>query len=134
MARTRYWADKFGLKYVDSVSAGQGVQATDGSTAMSAIIAKHSNVTAVFAFTDVVAQGAAVVQKTRAGGHILVVGQAGETAAIQLIKQGTMFATCADRYPEIGKQLAIAAYNAQNHVTMPKQIAVPSYEVTKANA
>ena len=136
MARTKYWATRFGLRYVGSLSSGVDDTPAAGSAAMSSIATKYPNVDAVFAWSDGIAEGAATTQKTRAGGHIKVVGQSGELAAIQQVKQGTMFATCADNYPAIGRQLAISAYDAQMHEHTPLagEIAVPSHEVTKSNA
>ena len=133
--RTRYWADRFGLKYAGSVSTGQGEGASDGSTAMSAIIARYPNVNAVFAHYDAVAEGAATTQLTRAHGHIMVLGLSGDPAAVSQIKGGKMFATCGSPYQEVGKQIAIAAYEAQTHQHLPlaKEIAIRSYEITKNN-
>ena len=136
MARTRYWAAKFGLRYVGQVSAGQQATSTAGSTAMSAIIERYPTVKSVFVFTDAVAEGAAVAQKTRAGGKIKVVGLSGEKAAVQQIQQGTMFATCAVDNAQIGKQIAIAAFDAQTHqhLPLPKEIAVTPHEITHGNS
>ena len=135
MQRTRYWADRFGLKYLGSVSNGMGEGPGDGSTAMSAIIAKYPNVNAVFTHYDALAEGAATTELTRAHGHIMVTGLSGDPAAVTQIRQGKMFATCGAPYTEVGKQIAIGAYDAQTHQHLPlrKEIAIQSYEITKNN-
>ena len=133
--RTKYWADRFGLKYLGSVSTGQGEGASDGSTAMSAIIARYPSVNAVFSHYDAVAEGAATTQLTRAHGDIMVTGLSGDQAAVTQIRKGTLFATCGSPYNQVGKQIAIAAYEAQTHQHLPlkKEIAIRSYEITKSN-
>ncbi len=135
MARTRYWADRFGLKYLGSVSTGQGEGASDGSTAMSAILAKYPTVNAVFTHYDALAEGATTTELTRAHGDIMVTGLSGDPAAVTQIRQGKMFATCGAPYEDVGKQIAIAAYEAQTHQHLPlaKEIAIRSYEITKNN-
>ena len=135
MARTRYWADRFGLKYAGSVSNGQSETAADGSTAMSAIIAKYPSVNAVFTHYDALAEGAATTELTRDHGRVMVTGLSGDPAAVTQIRQGKMFATCGAPYGQVGKQIAIAAYEAQTHQHLPlaKEIAIRSYEITKTN-
>ena len=133
--RTKYWAGRFGLKYEGSVSTGQGESALAGSTAMSAIIAQHPTVDAVFTHYDAVAEGAATTALTRGHGHIMVTGLSGDPAAVTQIRQGKLFATCGAPYQEVGKQVVIAAYEAQTHQHLPlaKEIAIRSYEITKTN-
>jgi ABC-type sugar transport system substrate-binding protein len=135
LQRTRYWADRFGLKYLGAVSAGSSTAASGGSTAMSAIIARYPSVNAVFTFYDAVAEGAATTQATRDHGKIMVLGLSGDPAAVTMIRQGRMFATCGAPYQQVGKQMAIAAYDAQTHQHLPlaKQVAIRSYEITKSN-
>jgi ABC-type sugar transport system substrate-binding protein len=136
LQRIQYWAIKDGLHSDGSVSTGSALPASAGSTAMSAIIARHPNVNAVFAWYDPVAEGAATTQKLRAGGHIMVVGNNGDSAAVQLVKKGTMFGTCQNGFAAIGREMAIAAYDEQTkqHLPLPAKIVIPVKMITKANA
>lgn len=136
VARTKYWAAKFGLKYVGSASTGQAQSPASGSTAMSAVLARWPNVNTVFTWYDGVAEGAATLSKSRAGGHIMIVGNNGEAPAVKMIQSGTMFATCREDFRGIGEQQAIAAYDAltKQHRPLPAKVVPQVIEITKGNA
>jgi ABC-type sugar transport system substrate-binding protein len=129
--REKYWAGRFGLKYLGEVNTGTGFLPPDGSKAMATIEAQYPTADAVMTWVDTVAEGAATTARATHK-HILITGSGGETAALAMVKQGSLFATCAYNWADFGKQEAIAAYEAATdpHQKLPAKIVIPVQEVT----
>jgi ribose transport system substrate-binding protein len=134
VARAKYWGQKDGLQYLGEVDS-QADSASAYAAAMSAILAKYPTVHNVFAFNDTAAQAASAVAASQ-GKKILISGSNGDEAAIKEVQSGRMFSTYKYNGAELGKQLAIAAYNelTKQHLPLSKTTAVIGTLVTKSNA
>jgi ribose transport system substrate-binding protein len=136
MKRSRYWNDKFGLKFVGEVDANDDTP-NGGQQAMTAILAKHPDVDVVVAYNDTAAEAAVSVARASGKADIKIAGDGGDATAVRLIRAGQLWGTYGPDEAGIGKQQAIAAYNlvTKQHLPLPKEIVISSGTmVTKANA
>jgi ribose transport system substrate-binding protein len=133
-ARTKYWAAKFGLKYLGEIDAAQDNPA-GYAQATSAIIAKYPTMQALFTFSDNSAVGAAAVIKSSGKSGILISGADGSEEAFAAIKAGTVFNTPQPNFLMAGKMLVDAAYDliTKQNLPLPADLGVPVVLITKAN-
>jgi ABC-type sugar transport system substrate-binding protein len=133
-ARTKYWAAKFGLKYLGEIDAAQDNPA-GYAQATSAIIAKYPTMQALFTFSDNSAVGAAAVIKSSGKSGILISGADGSEEAFNAIRAGTVFNTPQPNFLESGKMLVDAAYDliTKQNLPLPADLGVPVVLITKAN-
>jgi ABC-type sugar transport system substrate-binding protein len=112
-----------GLNFVGSVAQQHNEQgnAAGGQTVMRGILAKFPDVKGVLAYNDESVAGAIAAAKSAGadpGKKILFVSRNGSDQGVDLIKQGSLFATC-DVYPvEVGQ---IAAQAAADQILARKQ-------------
>lgn len=132
--RSKYWGEKFGLKYLGDVDSQQDTP-TGGQAAMRAILTKYPDVKIVFAYNDPAAEGAAAAARAE-NKDVAVYGNSGDPAAIQMIAAGQLTGTVAVEPKAVGTQLVNGLYDelTKQHLPLPKQIALGSMVVTKANA
>ncbi len=134
MQRERYWADKFGLKFVGEQDAKSDDPA-GGADAMTALAGRNPNVKVVFAYNDPSALGAAGSARS-AGKDIRVLGSdAADQATMTAIQGGQLFASYhVDQYTE-GYQSAIALHAVISGAKLEADTVVTTGTmVTKANA
>jgi ABC-type sugar transport system substrate-binding protein len=130
--RTKYWAQKFGLKFVGEVDAQQDNPAS-ASTAASGLLAKYPTVKVIFGYNDNAAVAAATVARASNRSSVLIVGSNGEAEALNGIKAGTIFSTSQQNFDQVGVQMVDAAYDLLTGVKVPKFVVVPVTEVNKSN-
>ena len=134
-ARTKYWADRFGLHFVGQIDA-----ATDSppgwAAAASAVIAKYPKVKVLFAYGDNAAVGAAAVMKASNKKGVLISGGDGDSQAVAGIKSGEIFNSPQPDFLLAGKLLVDAAYNeiTKQNLPMPTSFGVPVILIDKKNA
>jgi ABC-type sugar transport system substrate-binding protein len=136
MQRSRYWNDKFGMKYMGEVDANDDTP-TGGQQAMTALLAKYPDVDVVVAYNDTAAEAASSVARSSGKPDIKIAGDGGDATAVRLIRNGQLWGTYGPDEAGIGKQQAIAAYNlvTKQNLPLPKEIVITSGTmVTKANA
>ncbi|HEY4094798.1 MAG TPA: sugar ABC transporter substrate-binding protein [Baekduia sp.] len=136
MERSRYWNDKFGLKFAGEVDANDDT-ANAGQQAMTAILAKYPDVDVVVAYNDTAAEAAVAVARSSGKPDIKIAGDGGDATAVRLIRAGQLWGTYGPDEAEIGRQQAVAAYDlaTKQHLPLPKEIVIRSGTmVTKANA
>jgi ABC-type sugar transport system substrate-binding protein len=129
--RTKYWAEKFGLKFAGEIDA-QEDNPSSASTAMSAVLGKYSGVGAVFAYNDNTAVAAATVAKSSQA-EVEICGANGQKEAFQAIEQGSMACTVWIDFLSLGKQLVRGAYDAFAGEEIPQTVAVPVEIVSSDN-
>jgi len=135
MERSKYWAEKFGLKYIGEEdlttdSAGAAQQAA------TALLAKYPEVENIITYNDAAAEAAAQVARSSGKGSVRVAGCGGDASAFKLIEAGVLWGTYSQPLDLIGRELARASYNllTDQHLPLAEQIATPGGEViTKAN-
>lgn len=134
-ARTKYWADKFGLKFLGQTDA-QTDNPAGQATAMSAILARYPDVQAVFTYNDTAAVSAASIAGSTGRSDIMISGGDGSANAISAIKDGTVFNTVQPQILQRGKMLMDAAYSliTKQNLPLPKTFGVPVTVITKDNA
>jgi ribose transport system substrate-binding protein len=127
--RTKYWAEKFGLKFAGQIDAQEDNPAS-ASTAMSGIIGKYPNVGAVFAYNDNAAVAASTVAKASQS-EAEICGGNGQKEAFQAIESGSMSCTVLVEFGTIGTQLVQGAYNsvAEPETELPETIVPPVHLV-----
>jgi len=127
--RTKYWAEKFGLKFAGQIDAQEDNPAA-ASTAMSAIVGKYPDVGAVFAYNDNAAVAAATVAKSSQS-EVEICGGNGQKEAFQAIESGSMSCTVLVEFDTIGQQLVQGAYNsiAEPATKLPETIVPPVHLV-----
>jgi ABC-type sugar transport system substrate-binding protein len=123
--RTKYWAEKFGLKFAGQIDA-QEDNPSAASTAMSAIVGKYPDVGAVFAYNDNAAVAASTVAKASQS-EAEICGGNGQKEAFQAIESGSMSCTVLIDFDTIGQQLVQGAYNsiAEPETKLPETIVPP---------
>jgi ribose transport system substrate-binding protein len=134
-ARTKYWAAKFGLKYLGEIDAPQDDPASYASS-MSAILGKYPNTQAVFTFSDNSAVGAAAVADSSGKSSILISGGDGSANAITQIKAGKVFNTPQPDFLLTGKLMVDAAYDeiTKQNLPLPEKFGVPVKLIDQSNA
>lgn len=127
--RTKYWAEKFGLKFAGQIDAQEDTPAA-ASTAMSGIVGKYPDVGAVFAYNDNAAVAAATVAKASQS-EAEICGGNGQKEAFQAIESGSMSCTVLIEFDTIGQQLVQGAYNsiAEPETNLPETIIPPVHLV-----
>jgi ribose transport system substrate-binding protein len=127
--RTKYWAEKFGLKFAGQIDAQEDNPAS-ASTAMSGIVGKYPNVGAVFAYNDNAAVAASTVAKASQS-EVEICGGNGQKEAFQAIESGAMSCTVLIEFGVIGQQLVQGAYNAiaEPETKLPETIIPPVHLV-----
>jgi ribose transport system substrate-binding protein len=133
-ARTKYWAAKFGLKYLGEIDAAQD-NPGGYSQAASAILAKYPDMQALMTFSDNSAVGAAAVVRSSGKSGILISGADGSQEAFNAIKAGTMFNSPQPDFLASGRMLVDAAYDliTKQNLPLPANIGVPVKLITKEN-
>ena len=129
--RTKYWGEKFGLKFAGEIDA-QEDNPSSASTAMSAVLGKYSGVGAVFAYNDNTAVAAATVAKSSQA-EVEICGANGQKEAFQAIEQGSMACTVWIDFLSLGKQLVRGAYDAHAGEEIPRTVAVPVEIISTEN-
>lgn len=134
-ARTKYWADKFGLNVLGEVDA-QADSPAGVAPAMSAILAKYPKVQAVFAYNDTAAVASSAIAASSGRKDILISGGDGSANAIEAIKAGAVFNTVQPQILTRGTLLMDAAYDliTKQNLPLPKTFGVPVKLITQANA
>jgi ribose transport system substrate-binding protein len=134
-ARTKYWAAKFGLKYLGEIDCAQDDPASYAS-AMSAILGKYPNLQALFTFSDNSAVGAAAVADSSGKSSVLISGGDGSANAITQIKAGKVFNTPQPDFLLTGKLMVDAAYDeiTKQNLPLPPKFGVPVTLIDKSNA
>jgi ABC-type sugar transport system substrate-binding protein len=127
--RTKYWAEKFGLKFAGQIDAQEDNPAS-ASTAMSGIVGKYPNVGAVFAYNDNAAVAASTVARASQS-EAEICGGNGQKEAFQAIESGSMSCTVLIEFGTIGEQLVQGAYNAiaEPETKLPETIVPPVHLV-----
>lgn len=122
--RTKYWADKDGLKYLGESDA-QSNDASGGAAAMTALLGKYTSAKYVFVYDDPAALGAAGVVRSD-GKSVRVVGDGGaDEATLEAVKTGLLWGTFRQDTYSGGVNAADAAYDAVEKITIPgKKMAV----------
>ena len=133
--RDTYWANKFGMKYLGTVSTPTDTP-SGAANAMTSILAKYPDATTVFAYNDQAAEAASSVARSSGKLNVKVWGDNGEPVAIQEIQAGRMYGTFNSDFTSIGRLQAIATYDllTNQNLPLPKQISVGGVAVTKADA
>jgi ribose transport system substrate-binding protein len=133
-ARTKYWAAKFGLKYLGEIDAPQDNPA-GYSTAATAIVDKYPNMQALFTFSDNSAVGAAAVLRSSSKTGVLISGADGSEESFNAIKAGTVFNSPQPNFLLSGKMLVDAAYDliTKQNLPLPANLGVPVKLITKQN-
>jgi ribose transport system substrate-binding protein len=133
--RTKYWAAKFGLKYLGEIDCQQDDPASY-ATAMSAILGKYPSLQALFTFSDNSAVGAAAVADSSGKGSILISGGDGSSNAINQIKAGKIYNTPQPDFLLTGKLMVDAAYDeiTKQNLPLPAKFGVPVTLIDKSNA
>jgi ribose transport system substrate-binding protein len=133
-ARTKYWAAKFGLKYLGEIDAPQDNPA-GYSTAATAIVDKYPNMQALFTFSDNSAVGAAAVLRSSGKTGVLISGADGSEESFNAIKAGTVFNSPQPNFILSGKMLVDAAYDliTKQNLPLPANLGVPVKLITKQN-
>jgi ribose transport system substrate-binding protein len=135
MARQKYWAERFGLKFVTRADDRSGTG--DGAaTAMNTIVNKSDDVDVVFTYNDASAASASITARSSGRSGIAIYGDTGESSAIDKVKSGQLAGTILIGATEVGKQAADGAYNmvTKQNLPLPEQVAPKNTLVTKANA
>ncbi|MCW2984283.1 MAG: sugar transporter substrate-binding protein [Conexibacter sp.] len=136
MERSRYWGDKFGMRFAGEVDATDDTP-TGGQQAMTAILAKYPDVDVVIAYNDTAAEAAVSVARSSGKPKIKIAGDGGDATAVRLIRSGQLWGTYGPDEAGIGRQQALAAYNlvTKQNLPLPKEIVIKSGTmVTKGNA
>lgn len=134
MARTKYWAQKFGLKFLGEVDT-QTDTPSSAQAAMSSILAKYPKVRNIFVWNDTSAETSASVARSN-GKHINITGVNGDSVAIKMVESGEMLATFENNWRAQGQQLAVAAYDQLTHQHLPlaPTTVVVGTPIVKSNA
>ena len=134
-ARTKYWAAKFGLKYLGEIDSQQD-NPSAYAAATSAILGKYPTVGALFTFSDNSAVGAATVARTSGKTDLLISGGDGSQEAITAITAGRMTNTPQPDFLASGRMLVWAAYDlvTKQNLPIPRTLGVPVKLITKENA
>lgn len=132
--RTRYWAEKFGLKFAGQIDAQEDTPAS-ASTAMSGIVGKYPDAGAVFAYNDNAAVAASTVAKASQYSATICGGN-GQKEAFQAIENGSLGCTVWIDFHEMGKQLVRGVYDAaaEPEAKLPETVVVPVEIVNEENA
>lgn len=133
--RDTYWASKFGMKFLGTVTTPTDTP-SGAAAAMNSILSKDPNVTTVFAYNDQAAEAASAVARSNGKLNVKIWGDNGEPVAIKEIQAGRVYGTFNSDYASIGRIQAIATYDllTKQGLPLPKQISVGGLAVTKANA
>jgi ribose transport system substrate-binding protein len=131
--RTKYWAEKFGLKFAGQIDAQEDTPAS-ASTAMSGIVGKYPNAGAIFAYNDNAAVAASTVAKASQS-SATICGANGQKEAFQAIESGAMACTVWIDFDELGKQLVRGVYDAaaEPETKLPETVVVPVEIVDSEN-
>ena len=127
-ARTKYWCEKFGLRFVDSADA-QADSAADAATAASGLLTRHPDLGAIFAYNDTAAVAASTVVRSSAQSKVKVVGNNGQQTAFNAVRAGQMYSTTLPDIAEIGTQSVRAAYNLLAGKKVPSQVVVNVHQI-----
>src|SRR5712691_725276 len=134
LTRMNYWAKRFGLKNLGTVSTTDDTAAGQGN-AMTAILSKYPNVTTVLAYSDSAAAAAGSVARASGKANVKVWGNNGEPNVMKQIQAGRVYGTWNADFTSSGRLMAIAVYDLLTHqnLPLPKQIEPGGVVVTKAN-
>jgi ribose transport system substrate-binding protein len=128
--RTKYWAEKFGLKFLGRQDVTSDDAAAAASTA-SGMFAKYPDMDALFCYNDNTAVAAATVAKSSGKSDVKIVGNNGQSSAFEAIKAGDMFSTQLTDTAGLGKQMVDGAYNLIAGVEVPERVVVNVEQVDK---
>lgn len=131
--RTKYWAEKFGLKFAGQIDAQEDTPAS-ASTAMSGIVGKYPDAGAIFAYNDNAAVAASTVAKASQS-SATICGANGQKEAFQAIESGALACTVWIDFDELGKQLVRGVYDAaaEPETKLPETVVVPVEIVDSEN-
>ncbi|MFI8794151.1 sugar ABC transporter substrate-binding protein [Streptomyces sp. NPDC055105] len=134
MERQKFWADKFGLKFVGQEDA-KSDDPTGGADGMTGLIGRNPDVQTVFAYNDPAALGAAGAARS-AGKSIRVLGSdAADRSTMDAVASGQLSGSYhVDQYSE-GYQAATAVYTVAAGGSLDSDTVVTTgIMVTKDNA
>ncbi len=124
--RQKYWAEKFGLKYVGTQLNAQETQAAAAQSA-GTLITQHPDIKVIFGYNDPTAEGIVAAIRSAGKKGILAYGSGGEDAAIKLVKSGDLAGDAEADAAAMGKAMAQDAYIAltDKSATLPKTVLIP---------
>jgi ribose transport system substrate-binding protein len=133
--RIRYWATKFGLKFVGEEDVAADDSPSSSSTSMAATLANWPKVGTVFAWNDSTAEAGAATARS-SGKNVRVTGENGDNTAIQMVKQGLLFSTFDNNWTAIWKQAVDGLYDelTHQHLPLPKVLSPLGTLVVQSNA
>ncbi|WP_017594494.1 ABC transporter permease/substrate-binding protein [Nocardiopsis potens] len=108
-----------------------GFERGEGLDVMTDILQAHGDLDGVFAENDEMALGAAKALEDRGGAEVPVVGFDGSPEALEAVRDGTLYASVAQRPEEIGRaavRAAVRAARGEEAGTEPVPVAVVTAE------
>ena len=135
IGRAEHWADEFGLEFTERVDA-QGDTSEAAADATNTILTRNPDVKVIFTYNDPAAAAAANTLLAAGITDVLVYGNSGEQATIDLIKEGSATGTVLLDTKQIGIQQIWGLYNllTEQNLPLPKQIVPAPVLVTAENA
>jgi len=98
MERSHYWGDRFGSRFVGEIDSTDDTP-NAAQQAMTALLAKYPDVRAVIAYNDTAAEAASAVARSSGKTDVKIIGDGGDATAVNLIKNGQMWAPTAPTRP-----------------------------------
>jgi ABC-type sugar transport system substrate-binding protein len=130
----KYWADKFGLKFLGEIDA-QTDNAAGASTATTSLLAKYPTVKTIFTYNDNTGLSAASTVKGSGQTGIRILASDGTPEAIAGVKSGLLWGVTETDFNAIGTNQADAAMIliANPKATLPQFVTTPDKFISKSN-
>ncbi|WP_375399445.1 sugar ABC transporter substrate-binding protein [uncultured Amnibacterium sp.] len=132
--RQKYWADKFGLKFLGEVDA-QSDNAAGASAAAGSLLAKYPTVKTIFAYNDNTGLAASSTARGSSRTDVRIVASDGQPAAIAGVKSGVLWGVTQIDFKAIGTNQADAAMVliGSPKAKVPPFVTTPMKFITKSN-
>lgn len=131
--REAHWAKKAGMTVLGTQD-NPSDNVTGGEKAANGLVQRYSDMNAIVGYNDPSAVGASIASRS-AGRKIAIVGLNGDSAGLQAVKAGRLYATVRVDPVGWGVETTKAAYSliTKQNLPLPKILVRPAELVTKAN-
>lgn len=131
--REAYWAKRAGMTVLGTQD-NPSDNVTGGEKAANGLVQRYSDMSAIVGYNDPSAVGASIAARS-AGRKLTIVGLNGDSAGLQAVKAGRLYATVRVDPVGWGVETTKAAYNliTKQNLPLPKILVRPAELVTKAN-
>lgn len=126
--RTKYWAEKFGLRVVGE-AASPTEDIAGGQKAMTQLLSEHPTIQGVLDHNDTTATGAYAAARAAGKRDLVILGSGGGSVGYASVKDGKIAATVQYAVPDFARYSVWAAYDTVQGVDVPPVVLTGSPKV-----